>query len=92
MKLLWAVLIASFAMAGPARADSPPRLVSDLRRGPDNGTPHDLVAFGGALYFTAADNTHTSPEGAELNAACVCEGLRALADCRLKDYLLPEKE
>jgi rhamnogalacturonan acetylesterase len=43
-------------------------------------------------YFTAADNTHTSPAGAELNAACVCEGLRALADCRLKDYLLPEKK
>jgi rhamnogalacturonan acetylesterase len=43
-------------------------------------------------YFTAADNTHTSPDGAELNAACVCEGLRALEDCRLKDYLLPEKK
>jgi lysophospholipase L1-like esterase len=39
-------------------------------------------------YFTAADNTHTSPAGAELNAACVAEGVRALKDCKLKDYLL----
>jgi rhamnogalacturonan acetylesterase len=38
-------------------------------------------------YFTAADNTHTSPAGAELNAACVAEGLRELKDCKLKDYL-----
>jgi lysophospholipase L1-like esterase len=43
-------------------------------------------------YFTTADNTHTSPGGAELNAACVAEGLRALKDCPLKDYLLPEKK
>lgn len=43
-------------------------------------------------YFTAADNTHTSPAGAELNAACVVEGIRELKDCKLKDYLLPEKK
>jgi rhamnogalacturonan acetylesterase len=43
-------------------------------------------------YFTPADNTHTSPAGAELNAACVVEGLRALPDCPLKEYLLPEKK
>lgn len=43
-------------------------------------------------FFTAADNTHTSPAGAELNAACVAEGLRGLKDCKLKDYLLPEKK
>src|SRR5581483_8415328 len=42
-----------------------------------------------AKYFTPADNTHTSPAGAELNAACVAEGIRGLADCPLKDYLLP---
>jgi lysophospholipase L1-like esterase len=29
---------------------------------------------------------------AELNAACVAEGLRALKDCKLKDYLLPERK
>ena len=45
-----------------------------------------------ANYFTAADNTHTSPAGAELNAACVAEGLRALKDCALKDCLLPKKK
>jgi rhamnogalacturonan acetylesterase len=42
-------------------------------------------------YFTPADNTHTSPAGAGLNAACVVEGVRGLTDCPLKDYLLPEK-
>jgi oligogalacturonide lyase len=44
-----------------------------------------------AKYFTPADDTHTSPAGAELNAACVVEGLRELTDCKLKDYLLPPK-
>ncbi|MFO0810968.1 MAG: rhamnogalacturonan acetylesterase [Gemmataceae bacterium] len=43
-------------------------------------------------YFTPADGTHTSPAGAALNATCVVEGLRGLADCKLKDYLLPEKK
>jgi lysophospholipase L1-like esterase len=43
-------------------------------------------------YFTPADNTHTSPAGAELNAACVAEGLRELKDCSLRDFLLPEKK
>jgi len=43
-------------------------------------------------YFSAADNTHTGPAGAELNAACVAEGLRGLADCPLKDALRPEKK
>jgi lysophospholipase L1-like esterase len=40
-----------------------------------------------AKYFTTADNTHSSPEGAELNAACVVEGLRELKDCPLASYL-----
>jgi lysophospholipase L1-like esterase len=44
-----------------------------------------------ARYFTPADDTHTSPAGAELNAAAVVEGLRDLPDCNLKDYLLPAK-
>jgi lysophospholipase L1-like esterase len=44
-----------------------------------------------AKYFTPADNTHTSPAGAELNAAAVAEGLRGLADGKLKDYLLAAK-
>lgn len=41
-----------------------------------------------AEYFTDADNTHTSPAGAVRNAASVVEGLRALADSKLKDFLL----
>jgi lysophospholipase L1-like esterase len=45
-----------------------------------------------AKYFTTADNTHTSPAGAELNAAAVAEGLRGLKESALKDYLLPEKK
>jgi lysophospholipase L1-like esterase len=44
-----------------------------------------------AKYFTPADDTHTSPAGAELNATAVAEGLRELKDCKLKDYLLPAK-
>jgi rhamnogalacturonan acetylesterase len=40
-----------------------------------------------AKYFTAADNTHTSPAGAELNAACVAEGLRGLKECTLGQFL-----
>ncbi len=43
-----------------------------------------------STYFTAADHTHTTHPGAAVNAACVAEGIRALADCKLKDYLLPE--
>ena len=42
-------------------------------------------------YFTPADNTHTSPAGAELNARSVVEGLRALTNCPLRNFLLPEK-
>jgi lysophospholipase L1-like esterase len=51
-------------------------------------TPADIKS----KFFTAADGTHTSPAGADLNAACVAEGLRALKECALKDYLLPEKK
>ena len=41
-------------------------------------------------YFTPADNTHTSPAGAELNARSVVEGLRQLKDCPLATFRLPE--
>lgn len=41
-------------------------------------------------YFTPTDHTHTTPEGAKLNAACVVEGIRSLKDCPLVNYLLPE--
>jgi lysophospholipase L1-like esterase len=40
-------------------------------------------------YFTATDHTHTTPEGAKFNAACVVEGIRSLKDCSLANYLLP---
>jgi len=42
-------------------------------------------------YFTPADNTHTSPAGAELNAQSVIEGLHALTNCPVQKYLLPEE-
>lgn len=41
-----------------------------------------------AEYFTDADNTHTSPAGAVRNAASVVEGIRGLADGKLKSFLL----
>jgi rhamnogalacturonan acetylesterase len=40
-----------------------------------------------AKYFTPADNGHTSPEGAQLNAEAVAEGIRALKECGLGSYL-----
>lgn len=39
-----------------------------------------------ALYFLE-DHTHTTPAGAQLNAASVAEGLRALKKCPLAAYL-----
>ncbi|HJZ54249.1 MAG TPA: rhamnogalacturonan acetylesterase [Gemmataceae bacterium] len=53
------------------------------------GMPLDDIK---SKYFTPADNTHTSPAGAELNALCVVEGIRELKDCPLKVCLLPEKK
>jgi lysophospholipase L1-like esterase len=49
-------------------------------------TPEEIKA----KYFTPADNTHTSPVGADLNAQSVVEGLRALKDCPLKNFLLDQ--
>jgi pectinesterase len=46
-------------------------------------TPQEIKA----KYFTTRDNTHASPAGAALNASAVIEGLRALKDCALNDYL-----
>ena len=39
----------------------------------------------------ADEHTHTNPEGAKLNARCVVEGLRALKECPLSRYLVPEE-
>jgi rhamnogalacturonan endolyase len=38
-------------------------------------------------YFTPADNTHTNPAGAERNARSVVEGIKALKDCPLAQFL-----
>lgn len=38
-------------------------------------------------YFAAPDSTHFNRTGAELNAACVVEDIRALPDCPLKNFL-----
>jgi hypothetical protein len=38
-------------------------------------------------YF-APDKGHTILAGAELNAICVVEGIRALTDCSLSKYLM----
>ena len=38
-------------------------------------------------FFTPADGTHTNPDGARVNAECVVEGIRALDDVALKQYL-----
>jgi lysophospholipase L1-like esterase len=40
------------------------------------------------VYFTTNDWTHTTPTGADVNAQCVVDGLRALHDCSLAEYLL----
>ena len=37
------------------------------------------------------DHTHTNRQGAEINARCVIEGLKALKDDPLRGYYLPEK-
>ena len=38
-------------------------------------------------FFGPTDHTHTTPAGAELNAACVVEGIRGLKDCPLSKFL-----
>jgi hypothetical protein len=42
------------------------------------------------MLFTPADNTHTSPAGAELNAQSVVEGLKLLKDVPLAVYVKPK--
>jgi lysophospholipase L1-like esterase len=44
-----------------------------------------------ALYFPG-DHTHTSPAGAEVNAAAVVQGIEGLKECPLRDDLLPSAE
>jgi lysophospholipase L1-like esterase len=40
-----------------------------------------------ALYFNNGEKTHTNAMGAQMNAACLAEGLKSLENCRLADYL-----
>ena len=42
-----------------------------------------------ARYFGPTDHTHTTAAGAELNAACVAAGVRAMQDCALRRFLRP---
>ncbi len=42
-----------------------------------------------SVYFTAADHTHTTPVGAEVNAASVVEGIRGLKGLNLRNFLRP---
>lgn len=44
-----------------------------------------------ALYFDGTETTHTNAAGADLNAACVVEGIQSLPDCPLAEYLKPIK-
>ncbi len=46
----------------------------------------------GRDLFTPDDWTHTKREGAEINAACVVEGIKTLETCALKDYLRKETD
>jgi lysophospholipase L1-like esterase len=44
-----------------------------------------------AICFPPNEHTHTSAVGAQINAACVVEGLKALKDCPLTAYLQASK-
>jgi len=39
-------------------------------------------------YYYKRDHTHTSAEGAKMNASLVIEGIRSMLDCKLNSYLL----
>jgi lysophospholipase L1-like esterase len=41
-------------------------------------------------YFTEADNTHTNPDGAAVNAQSVAEGIKAMKDLPLSEFLKPD--
>ena len=41
------------------------------------------------MALFADEHTHTTPEGAKLNAQCVVEGLRALKNCPLVKLPVP---
>ena len=47
--------------------------------------------FVGERLFTETDWTHTSLAGAQLNAACVVEGIEQLSDCDLAAYIAADR-
>jgi lysophospholipase L1-like esterase len=52
---------------------------------------YDAMGPDNVKAFFPGDHTHTNKEGAEINAASVVEGLRAIKDCTLNNYLLDKK-
>lgn len=77
----------NYVVWSAAVAKSEKTLLIDLNRIVMGKYAGQAVADIKAKYFTEADNTHTSAAGAELNAVCVVEGIRALQDCPLSKYL-----
>jgi rhamnogalacturonan acetylesterase len=53
---------------------------------------YDTLGEATVKAYFPGDHTHTSPAGAQMNAAGVVTGIRALTDCPLKDDLLPAKQ
>jgi lysophospholipase L1-like esterase len=49
-----------------------------------NKSPEEIKT----TYFAGTDTTHFNRTGAELNASCVVDGIRALRSCPLKDFLV----
>ena len=49
---------------------------------------YDIMGAEKVKPFFPNEHTHTSKEGAALNAACVVKGIRELKKCKLKKYIL----
>ena len=52
-----------------------------------SGDKYDAMGPEKVKAFFPGDHTHTNLEGAKLNAQSVIEGIIALKDCQLKDYI-----
>lgn len=52
-----------------------------------SGDKYDAMGQEKVKAFFPGDHTHTNLEGAKLNAQSVIEGIMALNDCKLKDYI-----
>jgi rhamnogalacturonan acetylesterase len=49
---------------------------------------YDTMGVEKVKSFFPNDNTHTSKEGAAINAVCVTKGIKEIKKCKLKRYLL----